>query len=94
MPFDARRAKGESVPSMCTGHSILCPYETPARGQPRGTSLEIESALFLKSLQIFEDILLNLSRLRFRIQFLQVRDDLLDRVVTVAAFDNFQARTI
>ena len=73
---------------------MLCPCETRARTQPRDTSLEVESPLFLKALQISEDILLDLLRLRFRIQFLQVRDDLLDRVVTVAALDNFQARTI
>ena len=57
-------------------------------------SLEIEGALFLQALQIAEDILLDLLRLGLRIQFLQVRNDLLDRVASIAALDNFQAGSV
>ena len=63
---------GELALSICAGHRLLCdrnPHEI-------GASLEIEGALLLQALQISEDILLHLLRLRLRIQFLQVRDDL------------------
>lgn len=63
-------------------------------GSPPLASFEIQGALFLEALQIAEDILLDFLRRRFRIQFLQVRDDLLHGVISVAALDDFQARAV
>ncbi len=70
------------------------PLRNPRDNQTPRRLFEIEGALFLEALQISEDILLDFLRLGFRIQFLQVGNNLLDRVISVAALDDFQARAV
>ena len=59
--------------------------------KPEPLQLKVESALFLQKVEIAKDVLLDLVRLGFGIDFLQVHDDLLDGVLAVAALDNLQA---
>src|SRR5260370_23356391 len=56
--------------------------------------LEIESTLFLQKGEIAEDVLLDLVRRGFGINLLQIHDDLLDGVFTVAALDNLEAGAV
>src|SRR6266481_2831588 len=53
--------------------------------------VEIESTFLLEKSKIAEDILFDLLRLRLGIDLLQIRDDLLDGVLAVAALNNFEA---
>ena len=52
---------------------------------------EIQSTFLLQKSKIAKDVLLDLVRLGFGIDFLQVHDDLLDGMLAVAALDNLQA---
>ncbi len=56
--------------------------------------LEIQSTLFLQEFEIAKDVLLNLLGLGFGINPLQIHNDLLDGVLTVAALDDFEARAV
>src|SRR6266403_2961875 len=51
---------------------------------------KVERALFLQKGEIAKDVLLDLLRLGFGIDLLQIQNDLLDGVLAVAAFDDFQ----
>src|SRR5260370_40490656 len=57
-------------------------------------SFEVEGALFLQEREIAKDVLLDFVRLRFRINLLQLGDDLRHSVLAVAARNNLQARAI
>src|SRR2546427_5926303 len=59
--------------------------------KPEPLQRKVESALFLQKSEIAKDVLLDLVRLGFGIDFLQVHDDLLDGVLAVATLDNLQA---
>jgi hypothetical protein len=56
--------------------------------------LEIERALFLQKGEIAKDVLLDLLRLGFGIDLLQVQNDLLDGVLAVATLDDFEAGAV
>src|SRR5260370_24231022 len=60
----------------------------------RELQLEIQSTLFLQEFEIAKDVLLNLLRLGFGINPLQIHNDLLDGVLTVAALDDFESRGV
>ena len=55
---------------------------------------EVEGALVMQSGQVVEDIGLDFFWFGFRVNLLQLADDLLDGVLSVAALDNFQAWAI
>jgi hypothetical protein len=55
--------------------------------------LKVESTFLLQKCEVAEDILLDFLRFGFGIDLLQVRDDLLDGVLAVAALDDFEAGT-
>src|SRR5712664_3938256 len=56
--------------------------------------LKVERALFLQKGEIAEDVLLDLLRLGFGIDLLQIQNDLLDSVLAVATLDNFEAGAV
>jgi len=56
--------------------------------------VEVEGALFLQKGEIAENVLFHFLWLRFRIDLLQLGNDLLDGVFAVAALDNFEARAV
>src|SRR6267143_3835336 len=58
--------------------------------KPEPLQLKVERALFLQKVEIAKDVLLDLVRLGFGIDLLQIHDDLLDSVLAVAALDNFE----
>jgi hypothetical protein len=60
----------------------------------RPLQLEVQGALFLQESKITEDVLLDFVRLGFRINLLQVRDDLVDGMLAVAALDDFEAGAV
>src|ERR1700687_5594212 len=64
----------------------------PIRSEP--LRLKVERALFLQKGEIAKDVLLNLLRLGFGIDLLQIQNDLLDGVLAVAALDNFEAGAV
>jgi hypothetical protein len=57
-------------------------------------SCEVESALIVQQSQVTENVLLDFFGRGLRIDFLQVRNDLLNTVFAVATRDDFKARTI
>src|SRR3989449_4585800 len=62
--------------------------------KPEPLQRKVESALFLQKGEIAKDVLLDLVRLGFGIDLLQIHDDLLDGVLAVAALDNFETWTV
>src|SRR6266481_4513560 len=61
---------------------------------PKPLQLKVERAIFLQKCEIAKDVLLDLVRLGFGIALLQIHDDLLAAVLTVAAPDNFETRAV
>src|SRR6267378_1123920 len=57
----------------------------------RPLRFEVEGTIFLQERQIAQDVLLDFLRGGFGIDFLQICDDLLDGMLTVAALDDFEA---
>ena len=62
--------------------------------KPEPLQRKVESALFLQKSEIAKDVLLDLVRLGFGIDLLQIHDDLLDGVLAVTALDNFETRAV
>jgi hypothetical protein len=60
----------------------------------RVRSLEVEGAFGVEELEVAEDVGFDFGWLGFGVQRLEFGDDLLDRVLAVAALDNFQARAV
>jgi hypothetical protein len=65
--------------------------EKPARLGRRPLRFKVESTFLLQKCEVAEDVLFYLLRLGLGIDFLQVRDDLPDGVLAVAALDDFEA---
>jgi hypothetical protein len=57
-------------------------------------SCEVESALIVQQSQVTENVLLDFFGRGLRIDFLQVRDDLLNAVLAIATLDDFKTRAI
>src|SRR6202140_5769136 len=62
--------------------------------KPEPLLLKVESALFLQKDEIAKDVLLDLVRLGFGIDLLQIHNDLVHGVFAVAALDNFETRAV
>jgi hypothetical protein len=62
--------------------------------QPKPLKFEVQGAFFLQQFHVAEDVLLDFLGLGFGVKLLQIGDDLRNGVLTVAALDNFKARTI
>src|SRR5439155_4532484 len=65
-----------------------------AEAEPEPLPRKVESALLLQKSEIAKDVLLDLVRLGFEIDLLQIHDDLLDGVLAVTALDNFETRAV